>query len=463
MAFSAPQRSALARAMADRVVGAAHPLPVAVVCDDTEVAGWARDRGALVVWEPGRGLNGAVEAGIEHLVANGVTQVTVAHADLPRASDLALVGDDPGITLVPDRYGNGTNVIVVPGDAGFRFSYGPGSFARHRNEAERLGFPSGSSIDPTWPGTSTNPAMSCPWPHSVSRPRDGTLRSRCRTSGVERAPGGRPARPPGRSPSISPCRPARWPSAPIPTTSNSGAERRWPSGRQAGAGSTTSCSPTVPRAAGTPTPTWWPWWSARRRECRAAADVIDGGTGAASRSPTTGSSSLGQVDGELVNGVDERREVARIIRTVRPTVVLGHDPWRRYRLHPDHRAAGFLTVDALVAARDPHFFPELGLAPHRPDVLLLFEADLPNHVEDARGFEGTEDRRPALPSRASGSRPWASNRPVDRVRVRRARADSARTPVTTWNSPPRCDGSWPSTGRWPGSAQPRPSAAIPDL
>ncbi|MGD0392981.1 MAG: 2-phospho-L-lactate guanylyltransferase [Acidimicrobiales bacterium] len=141
VALSARQRSELARAMADRVVSAAHPLPVAVVCDDTDVAGWARDRGALVVWEPGRGLNGAVEAGVEHLVAQGVTQVTVAHADLPRASDLALVGDDPGITLVPDRYGNGTNVIVVPGDAGFRFSYGPGSFARHRNEAERLGLP----------------------------------------------------------------------------------------------------------------------------------------------------------------------------------------------------------------------------------------------------------------------------------------------------------------------------------
>ena len=96
------------------------------------------------------------------------------------------------------------------------------------------------------------------------------------------------------------------------------------------------------------------------------------------------------MDGELDNGVDERREVARIIRTVRPSVVLGHDPWRRYRLHPDHRAAGFLTVDALVAARDPHFFADLRLAPHRPDVLLLFEADQPNHVEDAYGFEGTK-------------------------------------------------------------------------
>ncbi|MGA3148185.1 MAG: PIG-L deacetylase family protein [Acidimicrobiales bacterium] len=126
--------------------------------------------------------------------------------------------------------------------------------------------------------------------------------------------------------------------------------------------------------------------SARRRECRDAADVIDGGTGA-----TSGSDDrvifAEQVDGELENGRDQRREVARIIRTVRPAVVLGHDPWRRYRLHPDHRAAGFLTIDALVAARDPHFFPELELAPHRPEVLLLFEADLPNHLEDARGFE----------------------------------------------------------------------------
>ncbi len=141
LAMSDPERSELARAMADRVLGAAHPLPVAVVCDDTDVAAWARARGALVVWEPGRGLNGAVEAGVNHLVALGVTQVTVAHADLPRASDLALVGDAAGITLVPDRYGNGTNVIVVPGGAGFRFSYGPGSFARHRSEAERTGIP----------------------------------------------------------------------------------------------------------------------------------------------------------------------------------------------------------------------------------------------------------------------------------------------------------------------------------
>ncbi len=62
--------------------------------------------------------------------------------------------------------------------------------------------------------------------------------------------------------------------------------------------------------------------------------------------------------------------------------MLGHDPWKRYRLHPDHRHAGLLACDGVVAARDPHFFPELGLTHHRPSALLLWEADVPNHVED---------------------------------------------------------------------------------
>ena len=43
-----------------------------------------------------------------------------------------------------------------------------------------------------------------------------------------------------------------------------------------------------------------------------------------------------------------------------------------------------------MAARDPHFFPELGLAPHRPDALLLFEADEPDHAEDTSGFEAAK-------------------------------------------------------------------------
>jgi 2-phospho-L-lactate/phosphoenolpyruvate guanylyltransferase len=141
-------RSALARSMATAVIGAAAPLPVAVVCDDLEVAEWARELGALVVWEPGRGLNGAVEEGIDQLGRAGVLRVVVAHADLPRAAGLAALSVGTGVTLAPDRRGDGTNVAVVPVGAGFRFSYGPGSFARHVVEAERLGLETRVVEDP---------------------------------------------------------------------------------------------------------------------------------------------------------------------------------------------------------------------------------------------------------------------------------------------------------------------------
>ena len=92
------------------------------------------------------------------------------------------------------------------------------------------------------------------------------------------------------------------------------------------------------------------------------------------------------VDGELESGRAGRELVCRVIREVRPQIVLGHDPWQRYRLHPDHRHAGWLTVDGIVAARDPHFFSGIGGEHHRPDGLLLFEADEPNHFEPADGF-----------------------------------------------------------------------------
>lgn len=95
---------------------------------------------------------------------------------------------------------------------------------------------------------------------------------------------------------------------------------------------------------------------------------------------------LRHVDGELQSDLAHRDEVAYWIRRLRPDVVLGHDPWRRYRLHPDHRHAGWLTVDGVVAARDPHFYPSHDVAHHRPSTLLLFEADEPDHVEDVTGF-----------------------------------------------------------------------------
>ena len=111
----------------------------------------------------------------------------------------------------------------------------------------------------------------------------------------------------------------------------------------------------------------------REQEQIAAAAAL-GGT-----SPVT---FLRWPDGELEAGLRQRWQICAAIRTIRPDVVVGHDPWKRYRLHPDHRNAGFLVTDGIVAARDPLFFPEQAIAPHRPSTLLLFEADEPDHVED---------------------------------------------------------------------------------
>ena len=115
----------------------------------------------------------------------------------------------------------------------------------------------------------------------------------------------------------------------------------------------------------------------RQEEQRAAAHALGGRADVVF---------LGYVDGELESGLTQRAQVAYWIRATKPDVVLGHDPWRRYRLHPDHRNAGFLVTDGIVAARDPHFFPEQDVAPHRPTQLLLWEADEPDHAEDVADF-----------------------------------------------------------------------------
>lgn len=137
-ALGPSERAQFARSMAEHVLGAIAPLVVAVVCDDNEVAAWAIEHGALLLEEPGLGLNGAVTAGVRALADAGADEVLVVHADLPLASGLADLAGHDGVTLVPDRREDGTNVACVPAHAGFRFSYGPGSFGRHCEETARL-------------------------------------------------------------------------------------------------------------------------------------------------------------------------------------------------------------------------------------------------------------------------------------------------------------------------------------
>ena len=142
---------------------------------------------------------------------------------------------------------------------------------------------------------------------------------------------------------------------------------------------------------------------------------------------------LGAVDGELEVTMALRLAVARLVRAVRPDVVLGHDPWRRWLLHPDHRAAGLLTVDGVVAARDPLYrvptgaplwgspdpsaaLAAEGLAAHRPHTVLLFGTDAPDELVDVTA---------AIDGKLASLRAHASQLPDP--------ADTERR-VRTWNA-----------------------------
>jgi len=81
---------------------------------------------------------------------------------------------------------------------------------------------------------------------------------------------------------------------------------------------------------------------------------------------------LGYPDGRVEATLDLRRDLARVIRQVRPDRVVCPNPERNYARtgasHPDHRAVGSAALDAVYPdARNPFAFTELrdreGLAP----------------------------------------------------------------------------------------------------
>lgn len=99
---------------------------------------------------------------------------------------------------------------------------------------------------------------------------------------------------------------------------------------------------------------------------------------------------LDREDGTLVPNLDLRREVVRIIRKMKPDVLVTCDPqllFAAYGLnHPDHRAAGQVVLDAVFpAAGNDLFFPELlkeGYPPHMPREVWVSLTGQPNVVVD---------------------------------------------------------------------------------
>lgn len=101
---------------------------------------------------------------------------------------------------------------------------------------------------------------------------------------------------------------------------------------------------------------------------------------------------LGYPDGELEITMGLKKDIVKVIRTLKPDVVITMDPSMLYSVkrgfinHPDHRAAGQATLDCVFPlARDHMVFPELfaeGYLPHKTATVLLTNFDSKNFVVD---------------------------------------------------------------------------------
>lgn len=93
----------------------------------------------------------------------------------------------------------------------------------------------------------------------------------------------------------------------------------------------------------------------------------------------------GYSDSEVEVNMDLRRELTLMIRKAQPDSIFTFDPWRRNEVHPDHRAVGICTLDAIACARSRMSLPEQltdGLTAHRVRDIYYFSTDQPNHWVD---------------------------------------------------------------------------------
>ncbi|NMB54392.1 MAG: PIG-L family deacetylase [Leptolinea sp.] len=101
---------------------------------------------------------------------------------------------------------------------------------------------------------------------------------------------------------------------------------------------------------------------------------------------------LGYDDGTLQADLKVRKDVVRVIRQVKPDILVSCDPTNYfpnegYINHPDHRAAGQIALDAVFpASGNRMFFPELlteeKLEPHSVDEVWLSLTSQPNITLD---------------------------------------------------------------------------------
>jgi LmbE family N-acetylglucosaminyl deacetylase len=117
----------------------------------------------------------------------------------------------------------------------------------------------------------------------------------------------------------------------------------------------------------------------REREQRAAAEILG----------LAGVMFLGKEDGMIVPNLELRRDLVRVIRQLKPDVVLCDNPdmffyGNTYINHPDHRAVATAALEAIFPASQNHrYFPELLTEGHQPHKVREVWVDLISGEPDA--------------------------------------------------------------------------------
>ncbi len=101
---------------------------------------------------------------------------------------------------------------------------------------------------------------------------------------------------------------------------------------------------------------------------------------------------LNYPDGHLINNDNLKKDIIKIIRTVKPDTIITMDPTVLYSAergminHPDHRVAGQASLDCIYPfARDHLAYPELlaaGFIPHKTKTVLLTNFNHQNFIVD---------------------------------------------------------------------------------
>jgi len=147
----------------------------------------------------------------------------------------------------------------------------------------------------------------------------------------------------------------------------------------------------------------------RETEQRAAADILGVKDVVFMRQP----------DGMLVPNLELRREIVRMIRRLKPDILICQDPmtWfvgREYINHPDHRASGQVVLEALFpASRNHRMFPELleeGLEPHRVEEVYVATSKESDTFIDITAFMDIKIQ--ALRAHVSQMGDWDPDEPV---------------------------------------------------